>query len=591
MGRHSGHTQRLVAVLAALCLGFAGCQVQDLFPGASSQSSVPAQSESMPNEREEEIDLSVYRRGRQPVLFTELTYSRPDPDKMEQEIRALALDILQSTSMAETLGYMEEARTILYDYDTMYTLSDIYSDMDLTDDDWYEEWQFCDDGYTVCEACWDSISTAIGQSAYSDSLLPLWETYDDSLSRISPNRTRSDNLLDQIDAIADEAADIVDSATIQYEGEEYTLDNATGHRAPSVVWYETYGEKLLELYTQMITVGNELARDCYGYSDYAEYLFDTYHRDYTPEMAGRLIADIERDILPLDDALVEYGYWDDIYEEYGSFEDCMETAHTVLAEMNPEMVQALDLMLEYGLYYNEVNEDAYPRAYVIPLATPNVPFMYVPFSDDIVSAGDFTHEFGHYYEIYTMLDDSCMADDVSEIHSQAMTLLYAQTYRELTGESDLLYYNLADAVDTLQSQTFYASIELRAFALQPDEITAETIGQIGFEQSGRFGRGQEHELYARYRWLTNSDVFDEPLQRLCYASSVCVALDLWRLSLEDMDAALQTYEKLVQRDGTHRFLSNVETAGMNSPFADGWTSDLAGDLSGELMPGEIGDAA
>lgn len=577
-----------VCGICALCLSLlSGCTTWIM------QELLESGAESSRQAAIEQVDLQSYYRPRAPVPFSELTYVRPDLEALERQMLEQISGIRQGDSLAAIFEHLKSARDLLSDYDTMYVLSAIYSDMDLSDTYWYGEWQFCSDGYEVYNSLWSDVYAAVSDGDYYTQLLPLWDTEYDVQYRSTSNSYQSDLLVGETVEIIDQAIAIIDEATVSYEGEDITLDAAYDseeYAEACAAWYEAYGEQLLALYTRMVAVCNEKARDYYGYTDYSEFMFDSYQRDYTPRMARAFCENIVEHFLPLDDAIVEYGYWDDIYKYYGDFDEHLATSRTVLSAMDPRMVEALDCMQTYSLYYNEWGENTRNRPYVNFLHTPNVPFLFCPYTDDLYSVSDFNHEFGHFYEMFTVGEKYCIPDDLAEVHSQAMSLLYAETYQTLEGDSDLLQYVLADIVDTLISQSFNANVELQAYALDKEEITVDNLRKIGEDTSILYGYGQKHELIARYQWLSDTELFTDPFQPFCYAASAGVSLDLWRLSQTDMPSALEKYDKLVNHEKNHRLMSNVAAAGMNSPFQDGWVEETAAFLRAYLIEMEDAEA-
>lgn len=570
---------RSVAVLLGVALSLAlrtGCDVQETLPLPSKEPSPQTLGEY----------AQEYARDRSPVHFSELVYVRPDLEEMTAQIRELTRGIRQSSSAEEALEHMKQARDLLLEYDTMYVLSEIHYDAGW-DDDLYEEWAFCDDGYYTYNNLWDDVYSALQRSDYADQLLPLWDSsHSDDGHPISANSNKSGALLRQLDDAADEALDILYYATVPYGSRELTLNEIMQDPHwlhASKVWYEAHGEALLEQYTAMVRAGTEMARDYYRYDDYAAYLFVDYGRDYTPDMARTLVQEIETHILPLDSALEEAGFWWGAWDEYTTFEELIDMARRVLPEMNPQMLDALDLMLEYELYYVGLGDNQEPRPYVHYLPTPGVPFLFCPFYGGLYDVVSLTHEFGHFYEVYLNMDNNCGPDDLAEVHSQTMSLLFAQKQRTLDGQEELLEFAVADTVDALTYQVFNAAIELEVLALPLEEMTAQRIGQIGYEKSRLFGLGEEDELLARYEWLTDSELFTDPLQPLCYSTSAAVALDLWRVSLEDMDGALEQYDTLVHHQGDFRLLANAEAAGLESPFRSGWGEEMAAFLRAFLL--------
>lgn len=555
------------------------------------------QGESTGPSEEELAYLDSFEVQRKPVKLSEIAYVEMDLEELRSQINAHVTGIREAQDFTGVVDHMMAARALLDEYDTMYVFTQLRYNADQASDEKYRQYMYYSDHYEEYDRLWNGVYTALQRGPYADSLLPVWDTSYDAPYFYSSDSNQSGKLQAQVTEIQAEAQDILSNATVSYEGEDITLDDAYYYyewESALSLWLEEYGPRLLELYTQLAATRSQIARDYYDFDGYAEYAFALYQRDYTPKQAKTLVEDILKHLLPLDEDLSEAGYWDweNIYDYYADFETCMEKAKPVMEIMGADFAEAQTLLRNYELYEIGTEGEQYFRPYVSYLWSFHIPVMYCPFYDDVASFGDFLHEFGHFYEFYVAKDAFSMNDDLSEIHSQTFFLLFAENYEKQYDEDTMLAYALADIVDTLVYQSVNAYIELSVYNLPEEEMTEDRIREIGRIALARFGYTISTDALANYRWLTDEELFTDPLQPFSYVTSAVASMEIWRMAQGDMTKALETYHKLIQDRQGDFFVENIEAAGIEGLFGEGWALGVAEELREFLIEArEQADAA
>lgn len=561
----------VLTILLVLLLLLSGCgmAIGEILSGGREQ------------EREQVQETLAELRQPAPVRLERSLYERPDQRALARDIKACVRGIEDSKDWQEALDWLEQAQRVMDEVDSMYILSEFFLDSDLMDEDAYEEYLACGEIYELSSEWWVDIYYAVRSSDFSELLLPVWNPPSEKDSPRCYNSFLADSREEELEAIADEAVEIIENATVIYEGEEMTLDDtdyADNWEAAYSLWLETHGPTLLELYTDLARAGGELAREGYRMDSFTEYRFRELGRQYTPEQAAVLVEDIILYMSPLDDELTEAGYWSKMYDDYLPREEFLNAVVRTARAMDRlqeqgEINAALTLLRDYELWEDDDGWYVLSRPYTTYLPLYRIPIMLSSYSGNVQDALNFLHEFGHFYEFYVMEEDNSSRDDLSELHSQAFSLLFTQQH----GDELLQEQVVVDAVDTLVYQSWNAAIELAVFDLPPEELSTELVGRLGTQSVLRFGY-QGTQAMERYSWLTDTELFTDPLQPFSYASSGAVALELWKLSHEDMETALLYYEDFVERNGGESLLENAQALKLDAPFYPDWAEGMAQEL-------------
>lgn len=395
-----------------------------------------------------------------------------------------------------------------------------------------------------------------------------------------------------------------DSLAVSVSGEEWTMERLDGADGDALYWddYEAYWDvydrvmeavngQLGPIYVELVQLRGQLAQ-LYGYESYSDYAYEnTYGRDYGPDEAARFCQQVKQS--------VSRRYYDDVYyadvgTDYSfssmNAAQLMQSLGRYAAAIDPLVGEAWDYMTENGLYTMVSGSACMSGAYTVTFPESGAPYIYQYLYGD---GGDFltlSHEFGHFTQAYVSPNPEPLIlggnYDLMEIHSNGLEVLYSRFYPEIFGaqapqaEQALLVEMLGGVVDGCVFDEF----QRRVYA-QAEDITLEQVNRIYSEVCVEFG--EYDEVYNDCRWMYISHNFENPLYYISYAVSALAALQIWDISREDYDRAVDVYRAVVQADayekgygqvidecGLRRFSEDGGAAAICTPvldhLAEGW---------------------
>jgi hypothetical protein len=508
-----------------------------------------------------------------PVLpghFDDITYERPNGDWIIARMAELTSTVPGCSTYAGLEVLIDEFEGLYLHVDTQATLTSLYAEFRPNHDHWEDEAEHLDELYDrAIEAKYDFVE-ALLQSPFSDEVKAQRPRFCSGWEPTYPSETL-ERLYDEEEEWIDAFYEAWDDATIRYDGRSMDYDDVMlledeAYSAAIDLWLEAAYPRLIENYTGLVATRYDIARE-EGYVDYAHLAFAVEGRDYTPAQAQALIDDIERTITPFYVEWADYGYYMPDFSM--TFDEYTERVRPVMATLLPRLGQVFDLMLSTGFY--NVDPTQYKGgAYMTYLLEYGMPFVSMSYEDDAYGASTLVHEFGHFYEAYVMQEKSSAVHDVSEIHSQALQLLFSRHYEDVAGDIGpaMEYDEVLDAVDTLVCLFYTPAVEMQVYALPKDEITADRITDIAHDLCVRYDFAGVSDVYDRYSWIMDTDIIDTPTRAMSYVTSMTVAMDIWAIAQEDERAAIAAYEALVTCDADT--LEGVtRAAGLSLPFDDG----------------------
>lgn len=342
-----------------------------------------------------------------------------------------------------------------------------------------------------------------------------------------------------------------------------------------------WSEKSAEIYAQIVTKNNELAK-LYGYENYYDYAsVNVYGRDYSKEDLAVFRQNVIKHIVPRFTKL--NNGWQALY-------DFSDTRRKLTISYLTEGFDTMDknYLLLYldslgdtgmGVAMRDVfeskncafstNGNSHPTAFQTYLYEDETPFCF--FGSNGQSSSTMVHEFGHYYASYANNDLSNY--DLCETHSQGNEFLFLQFCKdELPSKvySAVRYYNLFNAYYVILMATIIDDFEQRVYALESVEgFTGEDFDAIMTEVIADYGKSAdwfETNLANVYDYWRNVAI-DNPVYYISYAVSAVAAVEIFAIAEEDYDAAMAAYTTLVEgvtaEDG---FLEALKKAGLTTPF-------------------------
>lgn len=383
--------------------------------------------------------------------------------------------------------------------------------------------------------------------------------------------------LEEYDPALTELKKEIKDLEMQYDALEYGWGNNG----------EKVTDQVTEIYIQMVTKNNELAR-YYGYDNYYDYATaNVYGRDYTADDLASFREYVIKYIVP------NRGAVSDAADNISSLKDWRQKAVREFTQGKFDAgktnyllnyLDSLEGAMGEGMRHMFENKNcvfsnigtSHPTAFQTYLYEDEKPFCL--FGSSGQSATTMVHEIGHYYAAYSNADIDNY--DLCETHSQGNEFLFVK-YCE--GSLDKEVYRaikssqLGDTYTTILASTVIDAFEQRVYSLDSVEgMTSADFDQIMTEVCEPFGNVSSITDFTVYWRLV---AVSNPVYYISYAVSAVAALEICALAEEDYASALTAYNALVEgikpEDG---FLGALEKAGLTSPFEEQTYIDITNNL-------------
>ena len=352
-----------------------------------------------------------------------------------------------------------------------------------------------------------------------------------------------------------------------------------------------FDDKAAEIYAQMVTKNNQLAK-IYGYDNYYDYATENvYSRDYDRE-----------NLVKFRDYVIEYVFpcFSGLYNRYAAVQNLPKDQKTVvnkfmngkfdsgdtnylleyLDSLEGSMGESMRHMFENKNCVFSGKPTSHPTAFQTYLYEDETPICL--FGSQGQSATTMVHEIGHYYA--ALKNNDLSSYDLLETHSQSNEFLFLEFASHKLPEAayDVVYaYQLVNACYIIVMATIIDEFEQRVYALDSVEgFTSADFDAIMDDVCKAYG-GTDYVagMYADPLNYWRQVCVTNPVYYISYAVSAVAALEVNALVLKDKDAAYTAYTTLVEgvtvEDG---FVGALTKAGLTSPFEEQTFVDIAATL-------------
>lgn len=264
-------------------------------------------------------------------------------------------------------------------------------------------------------------------------------------------------------------------------------------------------------------------------------------------------------------------------------EEYFETLREVTADFSPLMREALDYMIDYGLYDFEANENKMEMSFTTYFSAYASPFMFTAWEDSMQNTSTVIHELGHFANYYHSPVDGWSVSsslDLAEVDSQGFELLMMPYLPQLYGSDEVAeaaaISRLADALYAVVSGCMEDEFQQAVYA-DPD-MTLEQMNALYRRLAEEYGLADLYG-YTGTEWAMIPHTFQSPMYYISYATSMVAAFELWTLSLTDADAARTAYLNILQRGAYAKFRETLSANGLGDPLSPATIESIAAALS------------
>lgn len=345
-----------------------------------------------------------------------------------------------------------------------------------------------------------------------------------------------------------------------------------------------------EIYRELIRVRTEIAEEA-GYDNYIDYAYEVvYNRDYSLEDIQQVWKSVKKTIVPMEDYLMEGISSRDLRglhrDARSDGEEILDAIQPFMGRIDPELGETFDFMRNHHLYDIEYSDSKLYVGYTVGLPAYGTAFIFNQPYRNYQDYIDTIHEFGHFNETFHCVQHDLWADfniDVGEIHSQGLTLLFTEYSDELFGEygdafSRIILWNM---LDTIMDGCLYD--EFQATVYQNPDMSLEEINRLYKELSEEYGYQYDEDEEEGYYWIQVSHNFQSPFYYISYATSALSSLDLWLISLEDREQAVDIYLELAALSLSLPYRETIEEVGLRDIFRQETIPEMAKELRDYLV--------
>jgi len=427
----------------------------------------------------------------------------------------------------------------------------------------------------------------------------------------------------ELSVLAQQFGVIAGKMTIQIEGKEYTLQQASKFlESPDRnLREEVYRkinerrlqdkEKLNELFTTLIQKRNQVALNA-GFANYRDYRFKELGRfDYSKEDCFKFHESVKLHVLPLVNEIYEKKKkklgvdtlrpWDTEAEPAGiqplnpfktgdellkKSVDCLEQVNSFFADCLEQMKKMHRLDLESG-------KGKAPGGYNCPLPETGAPFIFMNAAGQMSDVTTMVHESGHAVHSFlthplelTPFKEYPM--EIAEVASMSMeffTMEYWDAFfknaedlkraREYQLERVITIFPWIATIDKFQHWLYENpshNEEQRADKWMEllNEFSSTAIDFSGLEPYRRFG------------WQRQLHLFEVPFYYIEYGIAQLGAIGLWMQFKKNKQQAIQNYMNALSLGGTKTLPGLFETAGLQFDFSPAYVSELMSFVHDEM---------
>jgi oligoendopeptidase F len=234
--------------------------------------------------------------------------------------------------------------------------------------------------------------------------------------------------------------------------------------------------------------------------------------------------------------------------------------------ISDEMIQAYNYMKKYGLYNVSGTPVQQNLSYTTYLYNLDEPYLNIYTQGYITDISAYIHEFGHFYGFYANGGELSSNVDILEIHSQGNEMLFAPYYQAYgKAYGPIVKNQILIILGTVIQSCIFDEFEQHVYS--NDVTTVEELNKVFFQLECDYGladaaTGMTQDTW----WVYVPHVYQIPLYQISYAMSAIPALEIFTDSLTDREAAIDTYNEVVNLGTEFSFQELLKETGLSSPF-------------------------
>ncbi len=422
-------------------------------------------------------------------------------------------------------------------------------------------------------------------------------------------------LLTKVMLKAREYGQAVGAMTVELEGQELTLQQATVHleeqdSALRKEVYEQISQRRLQdkdtlnsLYTALIKDRHQIAANA-GFENFRDYSFVAMNRfDYTPQDCFAFHEAIEKEVVPLLNTLAQERKdllgvsvlkpWDTLVDPgnqpplrpFSHADDLLQKTITSFDRLDPFLGDCLRTMQVMGHFDLASRKGKAPGGYNYPLDETGVPFIFMNATATLKDMVTLLHEGGHAVHSFlvkdlVMNDFKHFTSEVAELASMSMELLTMEHWDVFFDHEEdqkrAKKQHLEKIISTLAWVATIDKFQHWVYAHPEHTLTQRQVAWNKifdqFSDDVTDWSGQEH--YKDFLWQKQLHIFEVPFYYIEYGIAQLGAVAVWKRYQENPVQGLQDYLDALKLGYTRTVPQVYQKAGISFEFSRTYIREL-----------------
>ena len=542
------------------------------------------------------------------MKFSEMPYSRPDPEVMKQTLRDWTERLKNAASYAEARAAFLEKEEGEKAVDTTATLAYVRHSIDTRDEFYDGEIEF-----------WDEVGPEMEEyeQAWIDAMLSspfradFEAEYGDLLLRNAEieRKTFSPEIIEDMqkeNELTTEYGKLIASAQIPFEGGVYTLsqlepfqtdpDDARRLAAWKAKgrWFKDNQAELDRIYDELTRLRDQMGRKL-GYGGYTQLGYYRMERNcWTKEDIEKFRAAVRKYLVPVADSIMReqakrlgkaypLSFADAALDfrsgnprPVGTADDILAQGQKFYDELSPETSEFFRTMRSEELMDVLSTEGKEGGGYQTDLSFYQRPFIFANFNGTQGDVEVVTHEAGHAFAYWMNrgripTEYAAPTAEACEVHSMSMEFFGWRNAEGFFGPDarKFLYSHLSAALTFIPYGTMVDHFQHLVYEkpeMTPAERHAEWKRLLGVYQPWLKLDGEIPFFGEGEGWQRQSHIYEAPFYYIDYCLAQTVALEFWAMIRKDPDDAWKHYMAYTKQGGSRSFVELLEHAGLKTPF-------------------------
>ena len=542
------------------------------------------------------------------MKFSEMTYTRPDPEAVKATLAGLTERLKAARNYQEAreifLSQQAESGHIL----TAATLASVRHSIDTRDAYYDAEETFWNNFFPELRAVQQEWTKAMLASPFRQEFAReygdiMFTNAEMELKTFSPEiipQLQKENELTQA------YEKVLATAQIPFEGGVYTLSQLSPFKTDpddarrlaawkaEGQWYKDNQAELDRLYDELVKLRDEMGRKL-GYDGYTTLGYYRMGRNcYGKDDVEKFRAAVVKYLVPVADSIYRrqaerlgktypMSFADNALEFRSGNPRPVGTPDEILAqgmkfyrELSPETEEFFRTMLDGELLDVLSTEGKRSGGYCTGIPDYEVPFIFANFNGTQHDVEVVTHEAGHAFECWLnrkRIPLECIwpSMEACEVHSMSMEF-FAWPWAEGFFGPDtrkFLYSHLASALTFIPYGTMVDHFQHEVYA-HPEMTPAERHGVwkrlLGVYMPWMRLDGEIPFYSEGEGWQRQHHIYSSPFYYIDYCLAQTVSLEFWAMIQKDLKDAWRHYMAYTEQGGSRTFTELLANAGLESPF-------------------------